>query len=149
VKDASRNRREKYETFLAKVSILESMEPYERSILSDAFVEEKYKAGDYIIREGEEGHKFYLIENGELIATKTINGKKEEVMLYKEGDYFGERALLKNEPRAANIIAHTDCQLVSLERHSFKRLMGPLDAILRRRLDIYEEFVSRHSQEKQ
>jgi len=37
VKDASRNRREKYENFLTKVKLLESMEPYERSVLSDAF----------------------------------------------------------------------------------------------------------------
>ena len=42
VKDASRNRREKYESFLAKVRILESMEVYERSVLSDAFVEESF-----------------------------------------------------------------------------------------------------------
>lgn len=42
VKDASRNRREKYESFLARVKILESMEAYERSTLSDAFVEELY-----------------------------------------------------------------------------------------------------------
>jgi len=36
VKDSSRQKREKYENFLAKVKILETMEPYERSILSDA-----------------------------------------------------------------------------------------------------------------
>ena len=63
-------------------------------------------------------------------------------MHYTTGDYFGERALLKNEPRAANVIAKTDCLVVSVDRHSFKRLMGPLDTILRRRMDIYEEFVS-------
>jgi cAMP-dependent protein kinase regulator len=37
VKDSSRVRREKYENFLTKVKILKSMEPYERSVLSDAF----------------------------------------------------------------------------------------------------------------
>lgn len=62
VKDASRNRREKYESFLAKVKILDSMETYERSVLSDAFVEEYFKAGDYVIRQGDEGNKFYLVE---------------------------------------------------------------------------------------
>ena len=45
VKDSSRVRREKYEAFLTKVKILESMEAYERSVLSDAFVEETFKAG--------------------------------------------------------------------------------------------------------
>ena len=69
VKDSSRKQREKYESFLAKVKILESMEPYERSVLSDAFLEENFKAGDYIIKAGEEGNKFYLVEEGECIAT--------------------------------------------------------------------------------
>lgn len=45
---------------------------------------------------------------------------------------------MKNEPRAANIIAKSDCKLVSLDRHSFKRLMGPLEAIMRRNMQVYE-----------
>lgn len=61
-------------------------------------------------------------------------------MAYKPGDYFGERALIKNEPRAANVFAKTDCKVVSVDRHSFKRLMGPLDDIMRRNMDVYEEF---------
>ncbi len=145
VKDSSRNRREKYEHFLTQVKILESMEPYERSVLSDAFVEENFKAGDFIIRVGEEGNKFYLVEDGELVATKAVAAHEEEkeVMHYKAGDYFGERALLKNEPRAANIVAKTDVKVVSVDRHSFKRLMGPLDAIMRRNMEVYEAFVGK------
>lgn len=77
VKDASRNRREKYEQFLANVKILESMETYERSVLSDAFIEEFFKAGDYVIRQGDEGNKFYLVEQGELIATKSLENGEE------------------------------------------------------------------------
>lgn len=142
VKDSSRKRREKYENFLQKVKILENMEPYERSVLSDAFVEEKYVAGDHIIRQGEEGHKFYLIEEGEAIATIAFNASEEfkEVAHYKAGDYFGERALLKNEPRAANVIAKTDCKVVSINRHSFKRLMGPVEDLMKRNMEVYEHF---------
>lgn len=142
VKDASRNRREKYESFLARVEILKSMEAYERSVLSDAFVEETFKAGDYIIRAGEEGNKFYLIEEGECVATKGQGADQVELMHYHTpGQYFGERSLLKGEPRAANVIAKTVCKLVSLDRHSFKRMMGPLDTIMRRNMDSYEAYV--------
>jgi cAMP-dependent protein kinase regulator len=62
-------------------------------------------------------------------------------MQYGPGDYFGERSLMKNEPRAANVIARTDCVVVSLDRHSFKRLMGPLDGILKRNMEIYEQYI--------
>lgn len=61
-------------------------------------------------------------------------------MQYKEGDYFGELALLRNEPRAASVIAKVDCQCVSLDRHSFKRVLGPLEEILKRNIDIYIKF---------
>ncbi len=46
------------------------MDPYERSKLSDALKEEKYRSGDYIIQEGQIGDKFYIIIEGEAIATK-------------------------------------------------------------------------------
>jgi cAMP-dependent protein kinase regulator len=61
-------------------------------------------------------------------------------MHYKVGDYFGERALIKNEPRAANVIAKNHCTVVLLDRHSFKRLLGPLEDILKRNLEVYEKF---------
>jgi cAMP-dependent protein kinase regulator len=56
---------------------------------------------------------------------------------YGAGDYFGELALLKNEPRAANVIAKTKLRVASLDRNSFKRLLGPLDTILKRNMDSY------------
>ena len=62
-------------------------------------------------------------------------------MQYKVGDYFGELALLKNEPRAANVLAKTKLRVVSLERNSFKRLLGPLDQILKRNMDAYSNYI--------
>ena len=107
VKDASSKRREKYESFLAQVPIFETMEPYERSKLADAFTELNVRAGEFIIREGEEGKELFLLQDGTAVATKTLNPGQapEQVMEYRVGDYFGERALIKNEPRAANVVA--------------------------------------------
>lgn len=141
VKDAANKKREKYEQFLGKVKILETMEPYERSKLADSFNEVAFKEGEEVIKEGEEGNTFYIVESGEAIATKTLsqNEQAKEVMHYQVGDYFGERALLKNEPRAASIIAKTDCVVVTMDRHSFKRLLGPLDDILKRNMELYEQ----------
>jgi len=65
-------------------------------------------------------------------------------MNYKKGDYFGERALLTNEARAANIIVTSDeCVLVSLERETFKRLLGNLEEILARNMDVYNKFTGK------
>ena len=84
---------------------------------------------------------FYMILSGEAVATKTIDSKVQEVMNYKEGDYFGELALLKNEPRAANVIAKTKMKVVSLNRESFMRLLGPLEVILKRNLTSYMNYM--------
>ena len=132
-------KREKYEDFLKSVQLLQNMDHYERSKLADAIKEEKFNPGDYIIREGEEGNVFYLIVEGEATATKTINPGQtpQEVFSYKPGDYFGELALLKHEPRAANVIAKTKLKVVNLDRNSFMRLLGPLDEILKRNMGAY------------
>ena len=42
---------------------------------------------------------------GTAAATKLIDGEMKQLKAYGPGDYFGERALVKNEPRAANIVA--------------------------------------------
>ena len=144
VKDASVRKREKYETFLAQVPIFETMEPYERSKLADAFVDKRFSSGEFIIREGEAGHELFLLQEGSAIATKTLQAGQppEQVMEYRVGDYFGERALLKNEPRAANVVAQSDCVLVSMDRHSVKRLLGPLEDLLKRNFEIYEKYTA-------
>lgn len=118
------------------------MDAYERSKLADALKEEWHELDDFVIREGEEGNTFYLVMDGEAVATKTLEPGKppHEVFKYKVGDYFGELALLKNEPRAANIIATTKLQLVALDRHSFKRLLGPIEEILKRNMDLYKQY---------
>jgi cAMP-dependent protein kinase regulator len=61
-------------------------------------------------------------------------------MHYNTGDYFGERALIQNEPRAANVVAVTQCTVVSMDRHSFKRLLGPVEDLLKRNMELYDQF---------
>jgi len=144
VKDSASEKREKYEEFLSQVGILENMEAYERSKLADAICEKWFEEGDYVITEGQEGDVFYLIMSGKAFASKTLEPGKAPVTVveeYKEGDYFGERALMKNEPRAANIIAKTQLQVVTIDRKSFRRLLGPIDTILQRNMENYQKFI--------
>jgi cAMP-dependent protein kinase regulator len=143
VKDASQAKRAKYEDFLQSVPILQSIDHYERSKIADTIKEHTYSAGEAVITDGEEGNVFFIIISGEAVATKTLNAgaAPTEVMQYKAGDYFGELALLKSGVREANVNAKTQLKVASIDRDSFKRLLGPLDEILKRNMEAYTKFV--------
>ena len=144
VKDAAQKKREKYENFLKKVEILSTIDPYELMQISDAIKSYTYKKDEYIIKEGEVGDVFYILEEGECVATKTLEPGKPSVPIkdYTVGDYFGERALIKGEPRYANIIVKSEtAKVISLDRTSFKRLLGPIEELLKRNIEKYKKFL--------
>jgi cAMP-dependent protein kinase regulator len=50
---------------------------------------------------------------------------------------------LKGEPRAANIVAVGPLKLISLDRNSFKRLLGPIEEILKRNSEQYAKYAQK------
>jgi cAMP-dependent protein kinase regulator len=140
VKDAAIRKKDKYETFLKKVELLNTLDDYERGQISDAFKDSKFAAGETIIQEGEDGRDLFFLVEGQAYAEKNINGEATQVKKYESGDYFGELALLRNEPRAASVKADTDVECVSMDRHAFKRMLGPLEDILKRNVDLYTNY---------
>ncbi len=68
------------------------------------------------------------------------------VFYYKEGDYFGELAIVKNVVRQASVKALTKARLLYIERSSFKRLLGSIEEILRKNEARYKVFSERTKQ---
>lgn len=139
VKDAAARKRERYEKFLDGVEVLKSVDLYEKMQVADALKSLSFANGEYVIRQGDWGDVFYIVEEGTALARKAFftGGPEVEVKQYGPGDYFGELALLKGEPRAASIIATSQLKCVSLNRKAFRRMLGPLDDILRRNATKY------------
>lgn len=106
VRDAAIKKREVYDEFLSNVSLLDSLDAYERSKICDCLQSLTYQPGQKIITEGENGHKFFFIEEGKAYATKKNNsGGEDRVYDYGPHDYFGEIALIRDVPRQASIVA--------------------------------------------
>jgi cAMP-dependent protein kinase regulator len=107
VKDSAIRNRNIYEQFLSEVDILNSLDNYERSKLCDCLKIQIFEQGQRVIREGEKGNSFYLVIEGEATALKVnpATDKEEPVHDYRPKMYFGELALLRDEPRAASIVA--------------------------------------------
>lgn len=128
--DSTFQRRRLYESFLEEVPLLSSLTRYERSKIADALETQKYPAGTTIIREGDAGEAFYLLESGEAEAYKA--GTELPVKQYSKGDYFGELALLNDAPRAASVVSKTEVKVAKLGKDGFQRLLGPVESIMRR-----------------
>ena len=128
--DSAFARRRMYESFLNEVPLLSSLTPYERSKIADALETQKFPAGSTIIREGDPGEAFYLLESGTAAVYKRETGNKP-LMQYKKGDYFGELALLDDKPRAASVVSAEEVKVATLGKEGFLRLLGPVEGRMR------------------
>jgi len=89
--------------------------------LIDFFRMEFYLPGQDIIRQGEEGEKFYIITEGSVkVYTKDIAGSEREIATLARGDFFGEVALFENSLRTATVRAETPAELMVMTGKDFR-----------------------------
>jgi len=124
--------------FLKKVSLLSPLLKSELQLLGQALETRKFKKGEVIFNQGDEGEHFYIIKAGTVVGIKRTGKKKDEFCL-QSGDFFGERALLKQEPRAATTTCKTDVVLMLLSRSEFGAVLGPLEDIMSRHTEEYDK----------
>jgi cAMP-dependent protein kinase regulator len=132
----------KYEGWLSHVDLLKSLNHFELSRLAEAMRSERFAAGDPIVRQGEKGDRFFILESGSASAYILGDQGEMEVKGYdRTGDYFGEIALLTSEPRKATVRAgRSGCSVVSMSATQFTNLMGPLNDLLRRQANDYPQY---------
>ncbi|KAH3742879.1 cAMP-dependent protein kinase type II regulatory subunit [Pelomyxa schiedti] len=136
---AAIQKRKRFMYFLNRVPLLSPMTECEKGLIADALEHHAYKAGEYILRQGDVGDRFYVVEKGVVAVTLNIprdDGAIEEVPVKEltEGDYFGELALITKNNRAANILALSDSvEVVSLTGRDFSLVIGnaAVDRLLR------------------
>ncbi|KAI9025252.1 cAMP dependent protein kinase regulatory subunit [Phycomyces nitens] len=122
-----------YEHFLEEVPLFKSLNKTERHKISDALESIQFEDKDVVIKQGDFGDNFYLIEDGEAIFyKKDKNGKERQVNTAVKGDYFGELALINDQPRAATVVANGRLRCATLGKNAFTRLLGPIMDILKR-----------------
>lgn len=78
-----------------------------------------------IIEEGKPGNALYIIQNGSVKVANYLEPSGEEVLLSHlgRGDYFGEMALISDEPRSATVIALEKSELLKLGKQDFEELL--------------------------
>ena len=123
------------------VKLFETLGDSETEEAAKALELREFKAGEVVINQGEQGYDCFFVETGECYASihtgkeeaiangKPYANKKEwmEVKQYAAGGFFGERALLRSEPRAATITCRTDVKALRLTADAFLQIMRNRD----------------------
>ncbi len=99
---------------------------YEESdvkLLSDFFVTENRKAGEYLFNEGDKGESLYFVGSGTvLVVLKALNQKERILRKYKSGAILGEMAIYTGENRTASVRIEEDAQLFRLDKEKLEEM---------------------------
>ena len=90
----------------------------------------KAARGEVVIREGDEGDFYYVIESGRFQVERLVGGAKVVLAELKSGDAFGEEALVSEAKRNASVISLGEGELLRLDKQDFNALLR--EPLLRR-----------------
>jgi len=144
--------RERLLVALRGIEVFQNLTSTQLETLFNAMSQARYQEGEYVFRQGEEGASFYCVIGGtaEVVRTGPMpaapaaapadapaaeapaaleeEGRRERKILatLEDGACFGERALLKSEPRFASVIATGEegLQVLYIDREQFEAVMG-------------------------
>ena len=82
-------------------------------------------AGEIIVRQGAPADKIFIIVKGEVVVEREeADGRKVELETLRDGQFFGEVAIMRDTPREATARAQTDVTLLALQRDTFQKLVA-------------------------
>jgi MFS family permease len=105
---------------LRGIDLFTPLSPAVLDTLAGALSEQRYAAGDVLVREGAESDLFYIIESGQVEVTQGSRVLRRE----GPGEYFGEIGLLRDVPRTATITAVEETVVQTLSREHFLRAVS-------------------------
>ena len=120
---------------LAHVPAFSGLSTSDLHTLRDAMSIGMFEPGASVMEQGERGDTFYLITTGhaEVLYADPADPAGYESCLTTLGpsDCFGELALLRNEPRAASVVADGRLFVLSITRDEFQAVLGPLSSYMK------------------
>jgi voltage-gated potassium channel len=113
---------------LAAMPLFAGLQPRDLVEVSGAITQRKVKAGKSVIKAGNWGHEFVLVLDGEI----EVRRDGEVVDVTGPGSFVGERAVLADVRRNADVIARTDVVVGAIEGGLFRSLVDEIPGLAER-----------------
>ncbi len=129
---------EKHDLDRLRYNVLsETLSDIQFESIKDKFVERRFRKGEIILEDEQEGDDLYLIVEGRVsISKRTKGGGDTRLALLHTGDFFGELELVDGRPRAARVVALEDCVLYAFSRKHFQALLHESHPFMYRLLQV-------------
>ena len=136
--DSSQNLRQYFDQFMHERAVrdflrtqtfLEKLRARDVISLLDQLQPRDFSAGEVVIRENASADVMYIVREGRLKVVRRAGENEVLLGCLSDGDFFGERALLTDEPRSASVVAETATRCFALSRQHFDGLLETSPAI--------------------
>lgn len=126
--DSNVRQTEKICDFLRKTEFFADLTPRTLAEVANNIEIKKFATGDQIVAQGDEGREFFMITEGQVTISKMESGKQVTVNQLDAGSYFGEVALIQNQPRNASVFANRETTCYVLDREEFRSVVDSSDS---------------------
>ena len=104
---------------LKSVTLFAGLDEKEAKKVASLFKERNFSDGEAMAEEGKHGIGFFVIESGEA----TVSQDDRRLRTLRDGDFFGEVAILRTGERTASVVARTQMRLIAVSEAGFRRLV--------------------------
>ena len=116
---------------LSKIDLFKDLDQQTVNKFADVLTVVSYKTGEMIVEKGQTGDVFYIVKDGQVrVHDIGLGDSSYEDETHGAGYWFGERALMTGNPRAASVTAMNEVEVFACDRETFETTIGPLETIL-------------------
>lgn len=109
---------------LRKSPLFQGLTDQELQQLMDDAKPVSLRAGEFLMKQGDEGDAAYVVVSGEFEVSKQSGQSLIKIDVRNPGDVLGEMALLSRSPRSASVVAITDCEALRISPEAFENLLA-------------------------
>jgi len=125
----------KHVEFLSNVPLFQTLSSSQISRIAGALNSITYEPGDVIVKQGDVGDRFFIVQSGSVHVSCERPSDGEEPLIVHLGDHstgtiFGEKSLVEDVPRTATVTAIDTVQALYMSRDAFVDVMGPISDVL-------------------